>query len=135
MLPSCQKGKLGSRASPSRQYRLAPGSHSAAARLYRSLSVQQQYLLPPGSHPAAAPLSLSLSVCRKVIGPTSAQTEGEGEARPLLDGCRKVTGTASAQTEGERRGRCWMTARKQPEQTKRERREKRPSYCKMPAGR
>ena len=62
---------------------------------------------------------LLLDACRKVFGPTSAQTEGEREARPLLDGCarisppegnrplldgcrKKVTGTASAQTEGAR---------------------------------
>ena len=43
-----------------------------------------------------------LDGCRKVIGLTSAQTEGERDAAAALDGCRKVTGTASAQTEGER---------------------------------
>ena len=43
-----------------------------------------------------------LDGCRKVIGPTSAQTEGERDAAAALDGCGKVTGTASAQSEGER---------------------------------
>ena len=101
MLPSCQKGKLGSRASPSRQYRLAPGSHSAATVPLLPLSVQQQYQLPPGSHPAAQRQYRGRERGAAAAGwlPEGNRyclcTDRGGEARPLLDGCRKVTGTVS----------------------------------------
>jgi hypothetical protein len=73
-----------------------------------------------------------LDGCKRISPP-------EGN-RLLLDGCRKVTGSASAQTEGEREARSLLDDYQEatgnaPAQTDRERREKRHSYCWMPAGR
>jgi hypothetical protein len=43
-----------------------------------------------------------LDGCRKVIGPTSAQTERERGAAAALDGRRKVTGSLFTDRGGER---------------------------------